>query len=217
MDRMKTFFMYALILTGFILVSTLLENGLIYNMYKTIDGKTNGSTYIGGIYTEVDIEEKESKATSVNGYINLKLKNNMNTDINKGYLKVDLFNDRNLLAETDYFEIGQLKAGEEKNVAIKFDASNIERYNVELIEEKPDESGVIRLLGFELDLSKYGIDLSNVFGFDLSGLNWETIKNGGLSAWNFALDFASSIPRWAYMIASGIVLWHLPAGYLFFL
>ena len=64
---------------------------------------------------------------------------------------------------------------------------------------------------------KYGIDLSNVFGFDLSGLNWETIKNGGLSAWNFALDFASSIPRWAYMIASGIVLWHLPAGYLFFL
>ena len=72
MDRMKTFFMYALILTGFILVSTLLENGLIYNMYKTIAGKTNGSTYMDGIFTEVDILEQESKATSVNGYINLK-------------------------------------------------------------------------------------------------------------------------------------------------
>ena len=101
----------------------------------------------------------------------------------------------------------------------KFTANNIEKYRISLLDEsqKPDTSGIIRILGFDIDLSKYGIDPTNVFGIDLTNFTWDTVKEGGRTAWNFAINFVKSIPTWAYVVASGIVLWNLPAGYLFFL
>lgn len=226
----KKIFSYIFILIAFYIISTLLENGLIYNMYAKINGIINNKTYIKGIFTEIEIETKDCRATNVNGYINLSIKNNMNSDVEKAFLQVDLYNERNLLAETEYIEIDNLESGKGKNYNIKFKANNIEKYKISLIEQAPDESHIIRLFGWEIDYKKLGIDPTNLFGLgiDLTNLfgtgidltelfNWEKIKQGGISAWNFAVDFVTSIPAWAYAIAGGIVLWYLPSGYLFFL
>ena len=230
MDKMKTFFTYFVILVAFFIVSNLLENGLIYNMYSKISGSINNTAYIKGIFTEIEIEDKDSRATNVNGYMNLSIKNNMNSNIEKCYLQIDLYNDRNLLAETEYIEVNELASGDTRNYNIKFKANNIDKYKVSLIGETPDESHIIRIFGWDIDLSKLGIDPTNVLGLgiDLTNLfgsginlmemlNWENIKNGGISLWNLCINFATSIPAWAYAIAGGIVLWYLPTGYLFFL
>lgn len=226
----KKIFSYIFILIAFYMISTLLENGLIDNMYAKINGTTNNKTYVKGIFTEIEMDVKESRATNVNGYIDLNIKNNMNSDLEKAYLQVDLYNERDLLAETEYIEIDNLESGKGKNYNIKFKANNIENYKLSLIEQAPDESHIIRLFGWEIDYKKLGIDPTNLFGLgiDLTNLfgtgidltelfNFEKIKQRGISAWNFAIDFASSIPLWAYVIAGGIVLWNLPSGYLFFL
>ena len=223
MDKMKTFFTYLFILVAFFIVSNLLENGLIRDMYSKMTATINNKAYINGIFTELEIIDKDSRATNVNGYINLGIKNNMNSNVEKCYLQIDLYNERNLLAETEYIEINDLASGSSKNYEIKFKANNIDKYNVSLVGEAPDESHIIRLFGWEFDYKKLGIDPTNLFGLgiDITGIienmNWETIKQGGKTAWNFCVDFATSIPAWAYAVAGGIVLWYLPAGYLFFL
>lgn len=226
----KKIFSYIFILIAFYIISIVLENGLIEGMYVKMNGTINNKTYVKGIFTEIGIDVKESRATNVNGYMDLTIKNNMNSNLEKAYLQVDLYNERDLLAETEYIEINNLESGKGRNYNIKFKANNIEGYKVSLIEQAPDESHIIRILGWEIDYKKLGIDPTNVFGLgiDLTNLfgtgidltkifNWEKIKQGGISAWNFAVDFATSIPVWAYVIASGIVLWNLPSGYLFFL
>ena len=227
MNRMKTFFTYFVLLVAFFIISNLLENGLIYNMYSKINGIINNTAYIKGIFTEIQIEDKDSRATNVNGYINLSIKNNMNSKIQKCYLQIDLYNERNLLAETEYIEVKELGSGDIRNYNIKFKANNIDKYKVSLIDEAPDESHIIRLLGWDIDLKKLGLNPKNLFGLgiDLTNLfgsginlmelfNWEKIKNGGKAVWNFCIDFATSIPVWAYVVAGGIVLWYLPAGFL---
>lgn len=226
----KKIFSYIFILIAFYMVSIVLENGLIEGMYAKMNGTVNNKTYIKGIFTEIEIDVKESRATNVNGYMNLAIKNNMNSNLEKAYLQVDLYNERDLLAETEYIEINNLESGKGRNYNIKFKANNIEEYKVSLIEQEPDESHIIRIFGWEIDYKKIGIDPTNLFGLgiDLTNLfgtgidltklfNWEKIKQGGISAWNFAVDFTTSIPVWAYAIAGGIVLWYLPSGYLFFL
>ena len=43
----------------------------------------------------------------------------------------------------------------------------------------------------------------------------EGMKSGLSSAWQFAVNVANSVPLWAWLIASGIVIWHMPKGFLF--
>jgi len=192
----------------------MLENGLIYDMYKKINGEINNNLGI-------EIINNESRATNVNGYMNLSVKNNMSSNLENRYMKLDLYNKQDLLALTEYVDISGLKENELKDFQLKFNANNIEKYKISVVNEKPDTSGVIRILGFDINLGKYlaklGIDPTNVFGIDLTSLTWDKVKEGGKTAWNFALNFVKSLPTWAYVIASGIVLWNLPAGFLFFL
>ena len=214
MDRMKTFFIYFLIFVGFFVMSNMLENGLIYDMYKKINGEINNNLGI-------EVIDNESRATIVNGYMNLSVKNNLSSNLESRYMKLDLYNKQDLLALTEYVDISGLKENELKDFQLKFNANNIEKYKISVVNEKPDTSGVIRILGFDINLGKYlaklGIDPTNVFGIDLTSLTWDKVKEGGKTAWNFALNFVKSLPTWAYVIASGIVLWNLPAGFLFFL
>lgn len=226
MSRMKTFMTYALLLVLFYFISVILENGLIANMYKTLDSKLENSTYIDGVYTQVDIEDMGSEATKVNGRINLRVTNNMDKEIPKSYIKVDLYDDRNALVETEYIEINDFKPGTSRDYSIKLKADNITSYKASFIseeqfaEETAGDENTIRILGWDVDVSglkDLGIDLTNVFGIDLTKLSLDTIKEKGISMAKYCWDFASSIPAWAYFIASCIVVWNLPAGYLFFL
>ncbi len=212
MDRMKTFFKYALLIVGFFILSLILENGLIMGMYGTITGNTNMSSNLG-----LDIQLEDSRATNINGYIRFKVKNTTGHFTQKCYAKIDLYSKQDLLAATKYAEINNFRANEERKFELKFKANEISRYNIEIVEDLPDKTNILNLFGWEIDLTNvFGMDLSNLFGMNIAELfNGQNIKEKGVSIFNGFKILLASIPAWAYFIAGGIVLWNLPKGFLF--
>ena len=92
---MKTFLLYALGIIGFMFLSYVLENGLIANMYKKMDGNVTGSSAIV-------IEDVSGRASNVNGYMNFKLTNISSLDDVNQYVKIDLYSKQGLHAVTKY-------------------------------------------------------------------------------------------------------------------
>ena len=214
MDRMKTFLIYLVLLVGFFLVSVLLENGLLYNMYVSINGDTNGTliTSDGNVNSDLTISVEEAKASNVSGNLKIKITNTSGHFIERCYAKIDLYSRQDLLAATKYVEINNFEVNETRNYEIKFKAKEIARYQITIIENAPDKSNIINILGWE-------IDLSNVFGMDLTRFadlfSVDGIKSGLSNAWQFTMALVSSIPVWAWCVAAGIVIWFMPRGYLF--
>ena len=46
---------------------------------------------------------------------------------------------------------------------------------------------------------------------------WDNTKTAFGNAWIWTLRLLRAVPWWSYVIASGIVIWNLPAGFLFLL
>jgi len=208
MGRLKTFGLYLMMLIGFFIISVILENGLIAQMYKPLEGFTPGTAQVdenSGITTEVI----DARGTSVNGFIRVKATNTTGHDIDKCYAKVDLLNKYGQVAATEYVEIDNWKNGESRELDIDYKGNDITGYKISYVEEKPEpKEGVIDVLGYE-------IDTKDIFGIDLSKyLDLDMIKAKGLGLWNWFKLFCKSIPTWAYVIAIGIVIWNLPRGYL---
>ena len=205
MDRVKQLMTYVLLLVGFFILSIILENGLIAAMYAPIDGLASGS------YTTSDglaVTVTDARATRVNGYMKVKVKNTTGRDIEKCYVKMDLYNKYGLVA-TEYVEVEDFKANEERNFDVSFNGNEIDRYEVSLVEEIPDTSNIINILGWEIDLKNFlglGIDLTKIFPW---------LVDGALAFWDWFTAFCSTIPTWAWVIAGGIVIWNLPSRYLF--
>ena len=207
MDRVKTLSTYAMLLIGFFILSIILENGLIAAMYAPIDGLAVGKYESAGGDLEVTI--LDARATRVNGYLKVKIKNTNGRDIDSCYAKMDLYSKQGFLAATEYVQISNFKANEERLFEVKFKADEIERYEVSLVENPPDKTNILNILGWE-------IDLSNVFGIDLTKIfDWEKIKTGALNFRDWFIALCASIPTWAWLIAGGIVIWNLPSKYLF--
>lgn len=219
MGRMKTFLTYVLLIIGFFIVSMLLENGLLLAMYKNISGKVD--TYYEESNSNFSIKNISARACNVNGYMDFDLINTTGQKIDEAYLKVDLYNKQELLADTEYISILNMESGESKTFNIKFDANNIEKFNISVVKNTPDKTNIINVLGWEIDLTNVfglGIDLSNatIFGVKLKDIfSWENMKVVGSSAWRNIKWFLASIPWWGYAIGGGIVAWYLPAFYLF--
>ena len=224
MKRMKTFLIYALILIGFFAVSVLLENGLVMSMYKDIVGNFHGEFEDSD--TPFGIENMSAKASSVNGNLKFDLVNNTGKYIDKGYIKVDLYNTQMQRAATKYIPISGMQENASKTYNVKFKANNIKGYNISVVKELPDKTNIIDILGWEIDLSNVlglGIDLTNItiFGnkltdiFSASGLKDAfskgigTSMNAGKNFWWWFSATAEGVPTWAYFIA-----WMFIAGVL---
>ena len=79
----------------------ILENGLIAAMYTPISGLASNS------YTNADgleVTVVDARATRVNGYMKVKVKNTTGRDIDRCYAKMNLYNKYGLVA-TEYVEI----------------------------------------------------------------------------------------------------------------
>lgn len=206
MSRMKTFLIYFLIFAGFFIVSNLLEYGLILNMYADIEGIVNNNDNL-----TIDVEK--AKATNVNGYMDMNIKNDSSEYLEKYYAKIDLYDKYNQESVTEYALISDLQPGECATYKISFRGEKINRYSVELVSEVPDKTNIINILGWELDATNLfglGIDLTNIYGVDITQyLSIDGIKNGAKQAWDFGVDFAKDIPAWAYAIAALTILWYL--------
>lgn len=210
MDRMKTFLTYVLLIIGFFALSVLLENGLLMAMYSKISGEFNG--YYTATNSDFSIKNVSAKACNVNGYMSFDLLNTTGNFIEKCYLKIDLYNEQNLLADTEYVELLGIESGDSKTFNIKFKANNIEKFKISIVENTPDKTNIINILGWEIDLTNVfglGIDLTNVtiFGTKLTDLfTWENIKTTGHNFWDWLVMIATGVPGWAYFFALLIII-----------
>lgn len=210
MKRMKTFLIYALLILGFFALSLILENGLLIAMYSSIEGDFDG--YYSLTDSSFNAKNMKAKACNVNGYMNFDLVNSTGNFIDNCFLKIELYNERNLLSGTEYVQISNMDLGETKTYNIKFKANNIEKYYISVVPNVPDKTNIINILGWEIDLTNVfglGIDLSNVsiFGTKLTDLfKWSNIKSTGHNFWIWFIQIASGVPWWGYL-----------GGWLFFL
>lgn len=202
MDRMKTFLIYVVLIIAFFIVSVLLENGLLLTMYSKIDGELNGYYQPGN--GKMSFQNISAKACNINGYISFDLINKTEKSIEKCFLKIDLYNEQNLLADTEYVQVTQMQPDDLKSYNIKFKANNIEKFKVSIVENIPNKTNIINVLGWEIDLTNVfglGIDLSNVtiFGTKLTDIfNWSNIKSTGHNFWSWFVHFVTNIPWWGY-------------------
>ncbi len=214
MDRMKTFLSYALLIIGFYIFSIAMERGLINQMYYDISGDVNDSLVISdGSNTNLTVVVEESKTTRENGYLVLAVTNNSGHDIESCVAKIDLFSVSGNLIATEYQQLNNLKVNETRRIKVKFKAHDVGSYKITLQEKAPyKDPNIVNVFGWDINLGKIlGIDLSKI----ADGVDGNSIKNAFISGWNFAIGFASTVPLWAYVIAGGIVLWHMPTGFLF--
>ena len=204
MERMRTFLTYALLIIGFFVLSLWLENGLLKAMYEPISGELDGS--FGGIENAFQGNNLAVKACNVNGYMSFDLVNTTGKFIDRCYAKIELYNHQQLLADTEYIEILGMQPNATKSFNIKFKANHIEKFHISIVENTPDKTNIIDILGWEIDLSNVfglGIDLTNVtiFGTKLTGIfTWENAKATGKSFGTWFIHLATNIPLWGYGI-----------------
>ena len=210
MGTMSKFRNYALWIIGFFIISVILENALVLDMYKPMTGTANGAmNFSGASSSNLDVTVGEAKATNMNGYVDINVKNTSGHDIDKCCVKLDLYTSRGNLAATKYIDVSNFAMNETRTFRVKFSGSEIASYNVSLVEDAPDKTYIVDLFGWE-------IDLSNVFGMDFTRIiDVQNVKDTGVNIWNLTLGFLKSVPTWAYIVAAGIVIWYLPSGYLF--
>lgn len=209
MSTIKNFRNYALWLIGFFIISVILENALIADMYKPMAGTANGNViFTGKANANLEVTVEDARATNMNGYLVINIKNTTGKYIEKCCAKIELFTERSVLASTKYVDISKFEANETRQFKIKFKGQDIASYSVSLIEDAPDKSYILDFFGWE-------IDLRNVLGMDLTSvINLNNLKETGLNMWGVTINFMKTIPTWAYMIAAGIVIWYMPKGFL---
>ena len=186
MSTITNFRNYALWFIIFFMISVILENAL-----------------------NLDVTVGDARATNMNGYMDIKVKNTTGHDIENCSIKLDLYSKSGNLVSTKYVDASGFKADETRAYKVKFTGNEIGSYGVTLVENAPDQTYVMNLFGFD-------IDLRNIFGRDFTKIiDLNNIKETGVNLGHLTVGFLKTIPTWAYVIAGGVVLWYLPGGYLF--
>jgi hypothetical protein len=191
-----------------------MERGLIWEMYETIDGESISSyTTEAGEDNNLKVEVLSANATNINGKMRVRVTNTSGHDIDSCYAKVDLYNDLGNVVSTEYIKVEDFKNGASREYDINFSAKNVEGYKIALGEKEPEvPDGIVNIMGWD-------VDMSNVFGMDLSrfkGLfNGNDVKNGLKTGWDYSIAFAKRVPWWAYAVGAGIIAYYTPMGYMF--
>lgn len=129
MDRMKTFGLYALCIILFFIFSNIMINLAIKTSYSPIN--VNIETR-----ENIDINITTAKATYVNGIIEGRLKNT-GANIDKLYVKIDLYSERDILLGTKYVEINDFRQGENREFEMGFKFTDVDYAKIKLVKE-PD-------------------------------------------------------------------------------
>ncbi len=120
MKRFKQIMIFVIIGVLFIILTEYLIRVGLRNSYKTISGE------IKSVSPQITVTE--AKATDVNGYVEGKIKNASEEEIEKIYIKVELYSKRDIKLGEQFLEITDLKNDEEKDFEIKFQYSNVNYY-----------------------------------------------------------------------------------------
>lgn len=122
MDRMKTFFIYFLIVLAFLIFTRIMIYVGINTTYSEKEIKNNTPFYI----------ETQLKATSINGVLKYKFNSNEYLDRLKDcYIKFDCYSKNEVLMGTKYIKIDSIKANEE--VELRFNFNRVEKAKLSIV------------------------------------------------------------------------------------
>ena len=123
MSRMKTFFIYAIIIIAFYFLSNILIYLFLKGSYKDITGELASD----------NIDVTQAKATYVNGYIDGKVINNTDDVMLNQYVKIEIYSKRGVCLGTKYVEIQNIEAGETKDFHMGYKYTDSYRYKVSVV------------------------------------------------------------------------------------
>ncbi len=128
MKRMKTFFIYLLILVGFYILSNFLIDAYIKASYSKITKYDINAD-------KVTVTILEAKSSKDDGYIEGKI-SNAKEEISSEYMVVELFSDSGVSLGKQYQKIDRLKMGQVKDFKITFTYKNVKSFKISFIDEK---------------------------------------------------------------------------------
>lgn len=133
MARMKTFFIYFLLVVLFFIYSQVMIYLAINTTYKYKNVE---------IKTTIPIEAKV-RATSVNGIANIKIKNTDGANLENKYLEIVCYSKHDVEMETKYIEIGKINNAEEKEFEVRFNYNKVDKVFIDIVdEEKLEEKNI---------------------------------------------------------------------------
>lgn len=125
MARVKTFFIYFILVIAFFIFSQIMIYIAINTTfkYKNIEIKTT-------LPMQVEVQ-----ATSINGFAKGKVINNTQNDIQNKYIKIECYSKHDILMGTKYIEIDKLNAKEEKEFEVHFNFNKVDRAVIDIVDE----------------------------------------------------------------------------------
>lgn len=129
MARMKTFFIYFILVVAFFIFSQIMIYIAINTtfQYKNIE-----------IKAKIPIEA-EVQATSINGFAKGKIINQTESDIQNKYIKIECYSKHDVLMGTKYIAIDKVEAKEEKEFEVHFNFNKVDRAVIDIVDEKTVE------------------------------------------------------------------------------
>ncbi len=143
MARMKTFFLYALIVIAFMIFSDFFIFAAIKTTYVDFDRQIVATQ-------NAKVTIQDAKKTYMNGYIKGTIENVTNQTINDKYLKYEFFSNQDNSLGAKYIRLNDLEAGEKRDFEVTYNIQDTSYYRVTEIDA--DEAGDIPEEEFSMDV-----------------------------------------------------------------
>ena len=132
METLKKIMLWVAIIVIVFFVTNFCNFYIIASTYKDIDCKITNSN-------NLEIAKKECKATYVNGYCKLSVKNTSETDISNKYIILEGYSEYNNNLTNKYIKIDNIKSGEEKEIQFNYKAQEVKNVSVYVTENEPEK------------------------------------------------------------------------------
>ena len=128
MDRMKTFFKYAMWIILFYIFSNILIYLNLETTYQNIGRKDN--------LPQVTVYQ--AQATKINGRIKVSIYNSSEHKITNKYLRIDLYSERDTFLGSKYIDVSTMRDDETRNFEEYFKVQDVDYYEMKFVDEKEE-------------------------------------------------------------------------------
>ena len=128
MERMKTFFIYALCVIAFFIFSQIMIYFAIHTTYHTKAYEVKASVPITA----------EVQATSVNGVVRGNILNDTQEVMENKYLQMEFYSKQDNILGTKYVPISHLEVGKQQEYEMKFNFSKVDHVVLDIVDTIPE-------------------------------------------------------------------------------
>lgn len=133
MKRMKTFFIYVLLIAALWIFSDIVIYLTVNGTFKDKEAKV--------FISSPEVTISESKATYINGCVKGIIKNNAEEVINNKYLKIDMYSERDVNLGTKYVKIEKLQPSETKEFEMWYEYTDVDYVIIRTTDKVPNLNG----------------------------------------------------------------------------